>query len=727
MPREREHFNELTLQDYQIDGNVLRAWRDANGKLIAVLDETIDEYKPYALLVMDSYGERKWDDVLQNDFNLDLENVRPKKENKYQKLDIEYDGLNYYSELIDAYSSGQNLDVVLANLYDFRDAAVRRAATERLIAATDIIEQSSKTAIQAERSVTTLQNRRKVLEKRLVRQRESIGREPTKETAAKILKTESQIEKNAEKLARSKKRIEKAMRRGESAREDADVAREVLARRRPVAESKIVVEQEVKKVENNNQDKKDIEREALIDTKIETETTEIEEVTEDVAQDAAVKDESPEPVYALPVPDYEINQEPEEPKMPDTQDKEEVKPLLDQDPEILDDEIAFKPVAFDDIKPGAGAVAEKKDNDQVSDTVKATGETVTEPLSFTENKTVSKSYESTETTYEEHEETKPVLNTIQSVEPSNGADVDTTGQVSNTQYSNASQPQQRPAAPNTAPMVGRPMSPITGSNTKVKPVGARSKPTVIYYLLLIILIALSIFTLWLYQKKNGGAVPFLNQDGATETTTQPDVIAEGDIFINPEPVKVETPAPAPEPVAPVVVEPEPEPEPEPDVPINIGYPNNDVLVAAEPEEPVVESEESVLARKDPYGVSREEQPVYVPEPRVTNVAAPDVIMDDDVISVPILAPGYVDEEEMFYNENGQDAVYYQNVQPQPQEYYEPQPMVYDDYVDEGQYAEDYVEEDDGGFIMESDDPETHRYLSVHDGGQYSVGYTEEVY
>ncbi len=707
MPRERDYFGELKTQDYQIAGNVFRVWRDNKGKLICILDETIDEYKPYALLVMDSYDDRKWDDVLQNDFDLDLETIRPKKDNKYQKLDIEYDGLNHYAALIEAYDFGQNLDDALIRLYDFRDAAVRRAATERLIAATEAIEQASKTAVQAERSITTLQNRRKVLEKRLVHQRESIGREPAKESAAKILKTESQIEKNSEKITRSKKRLDNAMRRAESAREDADIAREVLAHRRPVAERKIIVEQDAKKVEN----KEDTERETFINTKIETETAKVEEVTETVVQDI---DETEEKADILPVPDYEINQEPEETKMPDTQDKEEVKPLLDQDPEILDDEIAFKPVAFDDIKPSADTVA-KKEEQIISETESV--KPIAQPLSLSENQTVSQSYEGTETTYEEHETPGPVLNTIQSVEPSSGADVDTTGQVDNTQYSNT-QTQQRPSSPNTAPMVSRPISPITGSNTKVRPVGDRSKPTILYYLLLIVLIALSVFTLWLYQKKNGGTVPTLNKEGTLEATTnQPGAVGDGDVFIKePEPVQVE---PAPEPDVPVVVE----PEPEPDKPINIEYPNNNILYAAEPDVPVVESEDSVLSRKDPYPVSRDDQPVYVPEPRVTNVEAPDVIMEEEVISVPILEPGYVDEEEMFYNENGQDAVYYQNVQ--PQEYYETQPMEYDQYIDEGQYVEDYTEED-GGFIMEGD-PETHQYLSVHDGGQYSIGYTEETY
>ena len=149
MSQERENFEELTFADYQINGNVFRAWSNQDDQLIFVVDETIDEYKPYVLLIMDEYGDRKWDDVLSNDFHVDLEDIRPKKENKYQKLDIEYDGLWYYSRLIDLYKSGQDVDTALAALYDFRDTAVRRAATERLVAASDTIEQSAnrKTAL----------------------------------------------------------------------------------------------------------------------------------------------------------------------------------------------------------------------------------------------------------------------------------------------------------------------------------------------------------------------------------------------------------------------------------------------------------------------------------------------------------------------------------------------------------------------------------------------------
>ena len=706
MPRERKNFYQLVATDYEISGNVFRTWRGEDDRLVVVLDETIDEYKPYVLLVMDAYENRKWDDVLANDFKLDLEDIRPKKENKYQKLDIEYGGLEFYSRLIDAYESGQDTTDALNKLYDFRDAAVRRAATERLVAATDVIAQSAKTARIAERTITNLTQKLKTLKEDLAHRRSEVGREPPKETASRILKIESQIDRTEEKNMRAKKRLDNAVRRGDAARDDADVAREILSRRRPALESADVPQKIVADAPSfSNLYQEEIQKKE----EVSEETT----VTEEVVKTT----DNPEPRASLPVPDYETQSEPQENKMPDTPETEEVKPLFDENPEILDEEIAFKPVAFEDIKPEPSAntanntadVVEHHEKIETVETTEIHEVPVTEPLSFSENNSSVSDYDAPTADYREPE---PVLNKIQSVEEPTGADMDRTGQLNNTQYANAT-----PAAPVTQNTVRpasygmRPISPITGETSAVKPVGSagNSRPTVFYYFLLILLIALSIFTLWLYQKNNSGNLP-ISDPVQTEPVRQPDVIIGGNkvVVVEPEPEPEPIVEPEPEPI----IEPEPEPivEPEPE-PINVVYPNPaDVMVAAEPEVPEVESEESVLARKQAYGVSRDSKGVYVP----------DVIFDDDVISVPAVAPNYVDEEEMYY-QNGGNEEYYQ----EDQMYYdEPQPMQYEEY-DSGEYYEDDYEDEDDGFVMK--DANGRNYLSVHDGGPYSVGYTEEVY
>ena len=117
MPREREIMSKkIKTVDYDIDDNLIRAWYNGAGELLFVLDETLSANKPNVLLVIDSFDERKWDDVLANDYGIDLETVRPKKDNKYQKLDIEYGGLDVYADLIEAYESDGDVDDALENL-----------------------------------------------------------------------------------------------------------------------------------------------------------------------------------------------------------------------------------------------------------------------------------------------------------------------------------------------------------------------------------------------------------------------------------------------------------------------------------------------------------------------------------------------------------------------------------------------------------------------------------
>ena len=703
MPREKKSFQQLHSVDYDIAGNSFRAWKNDAGELIFVLDETIDEFKPNVLLVLDARDDRKWDDILVNDYDIDLEDVRPKVDNKYQKLDIEYTGLDVYAQLIGDYERGADLGPIVADLIDFRDTAARRAAMARLAAANEVIATAEDTILRAERSKEGLRDRRRNLRARLGSQKEDIGREPTKQSASKILKTEAQIDTVGEKLARADKRIENAKRRIAIATEDANAARDLLSRRRTVdvvvrdvSHEKIVVPAKTKA------------------PKVKLKVTEpVKEENTDNTNDADNTDNADAPM--LPVPEYEYKlQQPRDEKMSDS---EEVKPLLDQDPEILDEEIAFKPVAFEDIKPRVEDKAPVKKEKEYAEP--ETGETreddsvrVARPLAFsnadTDSQKVSYEEKIEETTTVEEE--TPVIDTIKTVEEPRVADTDTTGRTMNTQYANAEPV--RPAAP-VAPAANtytRPISPITG-NAPVRPVGAEhNRLNIAYYLLLILLIALSVFTLWLYQKKNGGSVPFLNAPTNGTVEQMDDNAKDANVIGFEKSVQEKTILPEPFVQPEPVVEPEPEPQLDVPVivenePIKVQYPNENILRAAEPEVPVVESEDDVLMRKVPYDVAREDKPIYVPapEPRVTNVTAPDVIFDDDIISVPVVPADY-DDEGAYYQD---DTTYYDN-----------RGMYYDENV---AY--------DGGFVdqEQSRKPQTERHLDVYDGGQYSVGYTETTY
>ena len=627
MPRENKNLNKLEFTDYDIAGNVFRAWRDGRGDLVFVVDETIDEYKPNVLLVVGARDDRKWDDILQNDYDIDLELVRPKKDNKYQKLDVEYDGLQFYQGLIQADNQGTDLTKEIARLNDFRDAAVRRSAMARLVAAEDEIAAATDTARRANDTLKDLRARRKDLRARLDQQKGMVGREPTKQSAARILRTESQIDATEEKIKRTQKRLENARHRLDAATEDAENARKLLAMRRLVAETT----------------KKKVDAKPVASNKKKTE------------------------VVSLPVPEYEF-----QPQGQDMSDSEEVKPLLDKDPEILDEEIAFKPVEFDEIKPALSA----------SEQLKEIEPKIQQALEESEPE-----WEYDEPVPEEEieaiDEEPEVLETIKSVEEPEPAAVDTTGETTVQQYQNIAAP--RPVAP-----VARPVSPITGIATPVRPVdgAVHSKPGIVYYLLLILLIALSVFTLWLYQQKNGNTVPFTSDVVApAETVAAPSPVVVEPV---PEPEPVVEPEPEPEPIIEPEPEPVAEPEPEPIVQqpvadVNVFWPAPGVLQAAEPEEPVpAEPEQEILSRKAPYGVSSEQVI------RETNVVAPGVVFDDNLVSVP----GPVANDEYYPDDEG---YYYQD----------------DRYYQQPVYNNEYQPV-----------PSPNRHLSIHDGGQYSVTYEE---
>jgi len=616
MPSKREDITStITPRQYQIGENRLVAYFDGMGRLVFVLDETVNNTKPNALLVVDSDDGRKWDDILANDWHVDLENIRPKKDNKYQKLDIEYTGLDIYAELLRAYDNDENLSDAVHALGAFRNASVRRSATERLGAATVAADTARDTIERTNATIGELQSRVRELRTKLSQQRKSIGREPTKQSASKILRTEAQIDATTEKLSRAKRRLTNAQRRLMVADDDARAAQDVLVR-----------------VPND-----------------------------DVATGYAVT--TPRPTDLTITTEQQI--EPKAEQMAD----EEVKPLFDKDPEILDEEIAFKPIEF-----GSPVATPVLDAAPQFDAPTFTAENGTEGASLSFTPPVSPHLHDADNAPRQ----VPLRDDMPSVtEPVNAPVLDSLQpaptDVDRPVTQPAPVPQQAVAAAPMSPVVTpnvRPVSPITG----VAPVavdgndGRSQKPNLMYYIMLVLLIAMSIFTLWLYQQRNSDSVPDLMASVSAVTTTPADTaktesdataaspfISESDIVATQqgtvrEPVAEQTaPAPVvtqpePEPVPVTVSEPEPvdvapavEPEPVP-VPVT-PVASDSVTVAvptvptvtpvAEPER-VIPSEAEVIASKPAYSVSQQDK-MFIASPNYdteTVINYDDVVVDD---------------------------------------------------------------------------------------------------
>lgn len=632
MPREREKFSKrIKSVDYDIGGNRVRAYYNSARELIFVLDETINRDKPNVLLVIDSFDERKWDDVLSNDYGIDLETIRPKKDNKYQKLDIEYGGLDVYAELIDAYESDDDMDEPLENLKRFQIMAVRRSAKERLSDAEETATKARETIERTNDAISELRARIKELRAKLSEQKRNIGREPTKTSAAKILKTEAQIDATNEKLARAKKRLSNAQRRLIVAEDDAEMARAVLAR---------------------TMDVKSVRK---------TKPVRVSKPAPVVKQDVWV-DELPEPDVA----DDEYNEEFAEAEpseaLVDEVDTEEVKPLFDSDPNILDDNIAFKPINFDAVSDPA-PVREHVNPDVAP-----------APLSFTPPSDSSSDQYKQE--IEQHvEDSAPMLDSLTSidqptadsldiqisVDESAHSDTDTmsTNPEPNTDVQPAPVPEIVPAAPVVAIEPVRPVSPVAENIIVETDTRHTKKPTLVYYLMLILLIGLSIFTLWLYQQKHAAVIPDLaattnvskttseSTAGATnipspfvdagvkaEPVAAPVVdntevaIADNDttsavVVAEPEPVAVSVSVPEP------IVEPEPVAIVDAEPVVESPFVELRTIADYEPEKQSIPSEEEILARKPGYSVSQQDK-MFVASPDYNTDAMPAPAINENV-------------------------------------------------------------------------------------------------
>lgn len=734
MQNERENLCQpLTYADYDISGNVLRAYYDADGKIVFVLDYTETQVKPNVLLVINPVGDRKWDDILANDYGLDLETVRPKKDNKYQKLDIEYAGLGQYDDLIRASDGGNNLDMALQNLTAFRNDAARRAAFERLGAAELTADRARETVDKTKDTISELQGRIKTLRAKLVAQRRDIGREPTKQSAAKILRTETQIDAAADKLARAKKRLQRAQRRLDAALEEIDVANNIL-------------------------------------TILDADDVALPVEQPKVAMPQVVENKPNEPQGIVFAPQINIinNNDKSEPKAEKMAD-EEVKPLFDTDPKILDDEIAFKPVEFNTNSTQSTVLSVPAIDTEDDLLPMPAPQTAVEPIVF-EPVADTPIVQESQTDYEEEDDDDgdvmpvsfqpPVLESQQDVEPVMPV-LDTITSVSEPQVQIDSElmpsiapieipqvaPVEVPATPQAyaaenvdydvpaAPQVDveplpapaplddiepapidsgmRPVSPISGGDGDALPPAPVAdatitprKPTMLYYVLLIILIVLSVFTLWFYQNTTNKSVPELGAKTQSEQAvvaeepvaevvtvveaTVPEepivaevtpVVEEEVVVTEPEPVPVAEPEPVvipdvvPEPVP--VVEPEPvqlevavEPEPVPVTPVveepATVVPEPTVAVIGPVVPPFLDeeemqsakkvmTEEEILASKPAYGVSQNERMFMADEEYETDSATVvqeiDEMLEEDMgvdvmADAQIIRPTIVEKQEI---------------------------------------------------------------------------------
>lgn len=480
-------YGTLNMRPYVIDGNEINAFYDDNDDLVFVLDNTINQTKPNVLLVINPSGDKKWDEILSGQYGVDLETIRPKQDNKYQKLDIEYSGLSVYENLINALIAGDDLGEHLVQLNILRDSAARHSAMTRLNVANETITKTNATIVRTKEAIVRLQNRVKTLRAKLSATKKEIGKVSTKQSAAKILKLESQIEATNEKLKRAQKRLGSAQKRLEAATVDAELASDLL--NQPALE-----------IANTEKTKP-----VIVAPKYEVQTTENE-------SDEDADDEG----------DYEEESEEDEENYDDDEDlNSDVKPLFDENPNNLNEDIAFKPISFDapaipvantqNEQPAPVFTPTSMFEDSESETEEFEAPDIT---NISEQKNVLESMTPVNNTAEENkpvlESMTPIVEPVPEQQPIDVRPVEMPAPIN------------EPVAPVAQNSVVPPVVPpvVNTYNAEVSSNTSRSKPTFVYYLLLVILIVLSVFTLWLYQKNIEPSEPLLTAN-VEATESQP--------------------------------------------------------------------------------------------------------------------------------------------------------------------------------------------------------------
>ena len=565
-------MRKLTYKDFDIQGNKIRAYFDADGKLVFVVDYTNDGIKTNVLLVINPVSNRKWDDILSNDYGIDLETVRPKKDNLYQKLDVDYTGLREYADLINAFENGQDIEDELNDLLSFRQAAVKRIAFDRLDAAQSSAEKARETIEKTNESITDLQVKLKELKAKLASQKKKIGKEPTKQSAAKILRTEAQIDIVNDKIKRAKKRIANAEKRLLAADEEIELVRRITKNDSGTVKVENNTSLPVKQSNNDIAVIKPVE-----EYDPETEDKESINETENYIVNNSVNNDIDFDNTADVTVDAEEAEEP-------------IKPLFDKDPEILNEEIAFKPINFDvdesmnsdlqdtDSSNNFVNTEELNKNDSINNNIN------TDNLFFTPPVDEIKDLEDTQKIEQDlnEDEYKPlnVTPVIEENKDSNEKE-DNLSVLDSLRAPDVVLPSEKESEfnknmnneekiiENTSETQEvkdvsdvysdnnvRPVSPVGAPVTDIKNTD-RKKNSIFYYALLILLIVLSIFTLWMYQKNSGNnTVPDIAAVNDTEKVTESVMPVDiPEVKVN-DVVEIETqPAPV-EPVINIVDEPE---------------------------------------------------------------------------------------------------------------------------------------------------------------------------
>ncbi len=532
-----------------------------NDALLFVIDSSMDTLAPDHRLIIKPDSEnpdRKWDAILSGDYGIDLETIRPKKDNKYQKLDIEYRGLDIYDSFLRMAINGASDFEMDKILHDLNAVKIHNAvghAERRLNENDSDVEKSNETIVKTQKTIDKLDETIEFFRERLALQRQKNREKPNGLDAAKIIRTEEMIATNQQKQKKSEQRLRRAEKRAAAAKKTADAARQRL----------LVLSKELKKYPN------------------------------------------------FPAESDDVNVH------------NGVAPLVTEDPKIIKEEIAFKPVDF-----------------QAPEEGKPMSETFIAP-----------------TQPENTPEQKPI---VQSVAP-------VIAEQKPAEIEQPVIPVQPTEIPVTPILVEKPAPAMPVAEVKKE----EAKQPIMYYFLLVLLIGLSIATLYLYQTRlSVTETPNLNP-----TATMPPMPENAFMDTNPDHAITET-VTTTETITSTVYPPMPEVVPAPtSTPDPVIMPEPVMLPSVE--EPQYDAPTLPMPMPEQ---SQQMAPEFRPTPQVNSVIpAPTNIAPEAEQPGRYGEPLAIPENPQYIEPNmDQPETFNENVQP----------MEYNDYSDDTNYVEQPV-------------------------------------
>ncbi len=215
MERTPLNTGDVYYQEYKNERFSFKAYFHQD-KLIFVIDETQDNISPNKRLIINPLpGEEvlenvttKWDVILEQVYKLDLNEIRPKKDNLFEKLDIEYNGLNIYEDYINNPSN----EIFESRIIINKEKNALTNCLKRLSEETEILNKSKTTVEITKKTLTVAIEQTAIVSNKLKNYKKDSSKTPEQVNKVSTqvynaIKTEKMRDKR---LKKARTRVEKS-------------------------------------------------------------------------------------------------------------------------------------------------------------------------------------------------------------------------------------------------------------------------------------------------------------------------------------------------------------------------------------------------------------------------------------------------------------------------------------------------------------------------------------